>query len=117
MEATLNFWKTGKIDFVEPFVPPNIYSQIDSKGPYIDGVRKVMQHLQEMGLTTFEDFVNIHEQKLKNYLGEISDASETDIEKVELAIYFYKLLNKNTASTLLKMTTTLPSLKPKHYRI
>ncbi|MAF32998.1 MAG: PEP/pyruvate-binding domain-containing protein [Desulfobacterales bacterium] len=94
MEATLNFWKTGKIDFVEPFVPPNIYSQIDSKGPYIDGVRKVMQHLQEMGLTTFEDFVNIHEQKLKNYLGEISDASETDIEKVELAIYFYKLLKQ-----------------------
>jgi len=53
MEATLNFWKTGKIDFVKAFVPPSIFSLIDSKGPYIDGVHRVMQHLQEMGLTTF----------------------------------------------------------------
>lgn len=92
MEAILNFWETREKSLVEPFVPPSIYDQIDVRGPYIDGVYRVMSHLKGKGLSLPHDFLAINEEKLKNLLEDISGVSDEDLERVKLAASFYKLL-------------------------
>ncbi|MBW1933107.1 MAG: hypothetical protein JRI56_08865 [Deltaproteobacteria bacterium] len=40
MEAVLNFWKTRNKEGIRPFVPPDIYEQVETEEPNIDGVHK-----------------------------------------------------------------------------
>ncbi len=94
MEATLSFWKTRKKSILEPFIPPRIYNQIDTRGPYIDGIYKIMSHLKEKGVTLPDDLLTIKEEKLKRLLEDIYDVSEEDIERVELVTALYKLLHQ-----------------------
>ena len=110
MEATLYFWETREKGPLEPFVPPNIYSEIDTRGPYIDGVHKVMGHLNKKGIN-FNDFLHIHEEKLKSLLQDIAGVSVQDVERVELAITFYKLLNQKYKLDFIEMDNYLAQLK------
>ncbi len=49
MDAVLAFWITGNKAGIESFVPPDIYKQINSSGPFIDGVKRIMTMLRQQG--------------------------------------------------------------------
>jgi len=110
MEATLNFWATREKRPLEPFVPPDIYEKIDTRGPYIDGVNKIMCHLKEKGLN-IHDFLTVPEETLKGLLKDMSGVSEQDLEKVELGITFYKLLNQKYKLDFIDMDNYLSQIK------
>ncbi|UCD89322.1 MAG: pyruvate, phosphate dikinase, partial [Desulfobacterales bacterium] len=110
MEATLYFWETREKRSLEPFVPPNIYSEIDTRGPYIDGVHKVIQHLKKKGIH-FKDFLYVSKDKFKSLLQDIIGVSVQDVERVKLAITFYKLLNQKYKLDFIEMDNYLAQLK------
>lgn len=93
MEAILYFWKTRDKEWIRPFVPPDIYRQIETKGPNIDSVHRVVTYLFHAdGLKNVNDLLNIEDDRLKALLGKIPGISNLDFKKIELAIHFYKLL-------------------------
>ena len=51
MKATFNFWETKEKEILEAFVPPNIYTDINTEGPYVDGVHKVISRFKEKGIS------------------------------------------------------------------
>jgi pyruvate,orthophosphate dikinase len=111
MEATLNFWATREKSPLEPFVPPNIFEEIDTQGPYIDGVHRVMSHLNKKGVSLPDDLINIKEDEIKRLFKGISGVSEQELERVELAITFYKLLNQKYNLDFIEMDSYLAQLK------
>jgi pyruvate,orthophosphate dikinase len=111
MEATLNFWTTRDKGLIEPFVPPDIYNQIDTRGPYIDGVYKVMSFLSTKGVALPQDLITLKENEIDLILGGISDVSELDLERVELAISFYKLLHQKYKLDFIEMGNYIAQLK------
>ena len=72
MEATLNFWATRDKDPLKPFIPPAIYEEINTKGPYIDGVHKAMSHLNKKGVSVPDDLITIKEEKIQRLFKGIS---------------------------------------------
>ncbi|MFC1829957.1 pyruvate, phosphate dikinase, partial [Thermodesulfobacteriota bacterium] len=110
MEATLGFWKTRDKRRLEPFVPPDIYEEIQTEGPYIDGVHTVMQHLKKEGLR-LKEFLTVPEEAFMEHLENISDVSEEDLERVELAVIFYRLLNQKYKLDFIEMDNYLAQLK------
>ncbi|HHH84957.1 MAG TPA: pyruvate, phosphate dikinase, partial [Firmicutes bacterium] len=93
MEGTLDFWRTGSKEGIRSFVPPDVYSQIETKGPYIDGVQRVVGHFFHVrGLDDVRDLLKVEENQLKESAAEITGVSGLDKERVELAITLYKLL-------------------------
>ena len=94
MEAVLNFWKTREKSLLEPFVPPSIYSQITTKGPYIDGVHLAMTRLEQKGLNLPADLIAIKDEKIKEIFADIKEVPQVDLERLKLATSFYKLLNQ-----------------------
>jgi len=111
MEATLNFWATREKGPLKPFVPPDIYEEIDTQGPYIDGVHKAMSHLNKKGVSLPDDLITIKEDKIKRLFKGISGVSEKDLKRVELAITFYKLLNQKYNLDFIEMDNYLGQLK------
>ena len=110
MEAILKFWGTREKDPLEPFVPPNIYQKIQTRGPYINGVNKVMLYLKKKGFH-LNELLFVQEEKLKSFFQDIANVSDKDVERVELAITFYRLLNQKYKLDFIEMDNYLAQLK------
>jgi pyruvate,orthophosphate dikinase len=92
MEAALHFWQTRDKTCLKPFVPPAIYEEIDTRGPFIDGVNAILSHFTEKGIKIPDDLRILTEKKIENLLTEISDVPDVDRERITLSIAFYKAL-------------------------
>jgi pyruvate,orthophosphate dikinase len=100
MEATFNFWKTTSKEELKAYLPPDIYGRIEEKGPYIDGVSKIMRHIFSLkGMSDFSDLLTLGEEELNAVSGKFSQEHEIDIERVMLSISFYRLLNQKYCVT------------------
>lgn len=94
IEATLCFWETRNKDRLEPHVPPDIFMQIDTRGPFIDGVHRVMTQIEKSGIRIPDDCLTISDKDLADILDDVSDVTPADRERVTLAISFYRLLHQ-----------------------
>ena len=92
MEAVLHFWKTRDKALLQPFVPPNIFAQIDARGEYIDGVNALFTHLSNQGLALPEELLVEENERIQTLLAEAPGADPVDTERVALIAAFYKLL-------------------------
>jgi len=94
MEAAIRFWVTGDKAHVKPYVPPNIYDQIETDGPFIDGLQSAMQHLRARGIPLPGGLLKIKERELGRLLGEMKHLTDLDLKRVRLAVRLYKLLRQ-----------------------
>ncbi len=94
MEAVLHFWQTRDKTGLEPFVPPAIYAEIETHGPYIDGVNTIVAHLVEKGIEIPANLLTLSENKIEHLLAEISGVPDVDLDRIKLSIAFYKALNQ-----------------------
>ena len=96
-EAVLRFWTDKEKTHLQPFVPPNIYEKIEATGPYVDGVHSILSCFEERGIRIPNDLMTMTQDKLDRLFSDIipsgvSDPTEEDAERVQLAISLYKLL-------------------------
>ncbi len=94
MEAVFSFWQTKDKRPLIPYVPPAIYDQTESVGPYIDGIHRIMVCLNEDGIKTPTDLLAIPQEELTARLDRIPDAPPIDRQRILLARSYYKLLNQ-----------------------
>lgn len=95
IEAALDFWKTKSKERLKLYLPQNIYDQIESEGPYIDGVNKIMNRIfQARGLVRISDLLSLGADYMEEFAGEFTEEYRPDIERVRLAVNFYKILNQ-----------------------
>jgi pyruvate,orthophosphate dikinase len=111
MEAVLYFWQTRDKKRLVPYVPPAIYDQIDTQGPYIDGVFQIMKRLKDKGIHAPNDLLAISEKTVRQWLATIKNVPEIDLERVELAAAFYKMLNQKYNFDLIELDTYLSQLR------
>ena len=111
MEATLNFWKTRDKKFIEPFVPPTIYNQIESTGQYIDGLFTAFSKLEEKGVVIPGDLLGINEGRLSGLLENVDEVSDRDKERVKFAVVFYQLLHHKYNLDFIEMDNYLAQLE------
>ena len=111
MEAVFHFWKTRDKTSLLPYVPPAIYDQIDTHGPYIDGVFQIMAHLEKKGVLVPDKLLTASEENVRQWLEDANDESGIDRERVERAAVFYKLLNQKYNFDLIEMDAYLAPLR------
>jgi len=71
MEAVISFWDTKEKTNLEPYVPPTIFQQIDTQGPYIDGVHQVVRHLKKKGISIPGGLLSMKQPELALLLDDI----------------------------------------------
>jgi len=94
MEATFHFWTTKDKEPLRKVLPPNIFNRVKTDGPLIDGVHKVMAHLEKKGLTKKRVLLTIEDEQLAQRVAGVEGVSETDRKRVLLLIEFYRLLHQ-----------------------
>ena len=112
MEAVFQFWKTREKSNLERHVPPAIYEQIDSRGPYVDGLHRVMQRLVKKGVRIPDDLLTLAAGEIRPRLGYVPGVAEVDLERFELAVELYKLLYQKYRFHLVELEAYLTQLRP-----
>ncbi|MDL1963059.1 MAG: pyruvate, phosphate dikinase [Deltaproteobacteria bacterium] len=111
MEAIFNFWKKGEKNILKPFVPPDIYKQIAASGQYLDGIHLAMTKLEQKGLNLPADLITIKDEKIREIFADIKEVPQVDLERLELAISLYKLLNQKYNLDVVEMDHYIAQLK------
>jgi len=112
IEGVLEFWKTKKKAAVQMYVPPHIYEQVQEKGPYIEGVHRVLNALLKIeGISKVDELLHIDETSIREKLGEIRGVTEVDYDRVQMAISFYKLLYQKYYFVFTEMEAYLSQLQ------
>ena len=111
MEAVLYFWQTRDKTRLAPYVPPVIYDQIEIQGPFIDGVFQIMSRLKAKGIRNPNDLLAVSEKNIKQWLATIEGVPALDIERIELAAAFYKMLNQKYNFNLIELDAYLAQLR------
>lgn len=94
MEATILFWATGDKQGLAPYMPPNIFQQVETSGEFVDGVRKVISHLADRGVAIPKGLLEVDRERLEEMINRCSRAKPIDRKRVLLLAQFYKLLNQ-----------------------
>jgi pyruvate, orthophosphate dikinase len=111
MESTFIFWETNKKELLKPFLPPVIYRQVETSGPYVDDLQKIISHLKANDVSIPHDFLNQDEQGLKKLCWETPGVSDVDRERAELAITLYRLLYQKYYTSFTELDAYLAQLK------
>jgi len=93
IESVIKFWETKTKKCIKPFVPPLIFSQIETEGVYIDGVNKILLSLRSEGLNLPDDLLLGLDDKILDIINNIHGISSIDISRISLIVSFYKLLH------------------------
>jgi pyruvate, orthophosphate dikinase len=112
MEAVFQFWRGLEKDVLASFVPPSIYRQIDSHGPYVNGLHRAMVRLSRRGVRIPEDLSSCAPGRLRSLLGYVPSTSESDLERLELAVELYGLLCRKYRFDRVDLQDHLAQLRP-----
>ncbi len=93
MESALYYWYGKDKSVLVPFLPPNIYDQVDDDGPYLNGVHRIVNGLAHSGLMVNAGLLLKERDELKRAVDRVEEVSDTDRERVLLFSDFYKQLN------------------------
>ncbi|RLB41713.1 MAG: pyruvate, phosphate dikinase [Deltaproteobacteria bacterium] len=112
MEGVFEFWRTKKKDFVTPYIPPNIFAQVEEEGLYIDGVHTLLNKLYQVeGIKSVGDLLYVDESRLRKRLGETAGVSSVDYDRLEMAVTLYKLLCQKYRVMFTEMESYLSQLQ------
>jgi pyruvate,orthophosphate dikinase len=112
MEATFEFWRAQEKEGLAPFLPPAIFTQIDSRGPYVKGLHRIMQRLVKKGIRLPDGLLTLRPEELTPLLGFVPGVSAVDTERFGLAVEFYKLLHQKYRLGIVELENYLAQLRP-----
>ncbi len=93
IQAILLFWKTGKKELLRSFLPDEVYSEIEAKGPYFDEQHALAERIsKQLGFASMRDILEWDNDKRKAFLDRQADISEVERNRFELLVKMYKLL-------------------------
>jgi len=94
MDAALHFWATRNKEGLEKFLPPDIYDEIEERGPFIDGVSRIMSHFENEGIALPAGLLTLDDNRLTRLLDDISGVAAEEKQRVKLLLAFNKLLHQ-----------------------
>jgi len=114
MEKILEFWRTKNKKPLKKLLPPNIYNQIQTDGPNIDGLHQLIARLFDTGtISKIQDLLSLHEDEIADLLApRLQGVTKKDHQRLKLAHSFYQKLYQKYNTDMLDLDTYLNQLQP-----
>ena len=116
MKAMLKFWLTKEKDGLKEFLPPDIHRQIEPQGPYFEGIHNLMRSIfKQKGLKKIKELLDLDTEALRGIYKDSTEFNSVDLERVELAVMFYKLLVQKYSIDYLELDNYVNHLQPGYF--
>jgi pyruvate,orthophosphate dikinase len=95
MRSIFAFWKTKDKSLLLSYLPPQVLSQIQGEGQFVDDLSLLMQRLFELPeINRINDLVLIDDQKLNDFLATQKDVAPPEIRRFSLLVNMFKLVHQ-----------------------
>jgi pyruvate,orthophosphate dikinase len=94
MQAALHFWITRDKSTLAPYLPPNIFDQVETHGPFIDGVHAVLSELSPRDPDAAIRWLTGDRQRIRLEIGGTSSGDAVDRERVILFAELYRQMDQ-----------------------
>jgi len=95
IEAIFLFWKTRKKQLLRPFLPSEVYDEIETEGPFVDEQHSLAERISgQLGFVSMLDILGWDNDLRKSFLEQQVDISEVERYRFELLVQMYKLLHQ-----------------------
>ena len=113
MEAIFDFWHTLDKSPLLKLVPPDIFTQISTSGPHVDGLHLLMNELYKSGrITGTPDLLTLSSQDLEAETApDQPGVSDVDRKRLVLAQTLYQILYRKYHTDVLELDTYLDQVQ------
>jgi pyruvate, orthophosphate dikinase len=95
IKAIFLFWKSKDKTLLQPFLPVEVYNQVQLQGPFIDDQHLLIRRLwEEMSFRRIHDLLMVDQAHLSEFLGRQVDVEASEARRFELLVKMFKLLFK-----------------------
>jgi len=94
IKEVILFWKTGNKKKLMPYVPPSIYSEIETSGPFIDGPKMILTFIEAKGISLPKDYLIYTDTAVNTLIDSVKGVSDLDRFRMKTIFEFYRLLNQ-----------------------
>ncbi len=94
IKEVILFWKTGNKKRLLPYVPPSIYLEIETSGPFIDGPQNILASIESKGISLPKEYLIHTEEAIKNLIDSVEGVADLDRSRMKMIFEFYRLLNQ-----------------------
>ena len=95
IRAIFIFWKSADREELKPFLPEEVYSQVEVSGRFFDEQHILANRItSDFDVQYMDDILDLDSQQCKDYLDAQQDISTTEKRRFELLVHMYKLLDK-----------------------
>jgi len=95
IQAIFNFWLNRDKEELRPFLPYEVYRQVEISGPFIDEQHRLANRIrEELEFDTIQHLLKWDEQERQAYLEQQQDISQRERRRFELLVKMLKLLNQ-----------------------
>ena len=94
IQEVIIFWKTKDKSKLKPYVPPSIYEEIKTSGPFVDGPCRILNSIRLRGVSAPTDYLLYTEKALNSLIDNVEGVKDIDRQRVKMIFGFYRLLNQ-----------------------
>jgi len=95
IQAIFLFWKSKDKVVLSPYLPEDVYCQVQTEGEYVDGQYVLSQRFWlEMTIEKVQDILLKDQGIITEFLGRQEDIDSKEVRRFELLVQMYKLLHK-----------------------
>jgi len=99
IQAIFLFWKTRDKNLLHPFLPVEVFNQVQVNGPFVDGQHLLVQRLwDELSFKRINDLLAVDQEAVTEFLRRQEDIDANEVRRFELLVKMYRLLYKSTCS-------------------
>ena len=95
IEAIFLFWITLEKERLEPFLPSEVYEEIDTTGPFVDEQHRLAGRIRDqLGFRTMQDILAWENEARQGFLDQQVDIVPVERIRFGLLVQMYKLLHQ-----------------------
>lgn len=95
IQEVFNFWITRDKEPLSAFVPPEIFEQIETTGPFIDELHILVTRIRDrLNLTSMDDILTWKKKERKQFLNNQKDISVMERRRFDNLVQMYRLVHQ-----------------------
>ncbi len=95
IKEIFEYWRTKNKSGLSPFLPPEIFNQLETDGPTLEEFHGIIKRIyEEKRFGTPEELLGLAEADLEALMTEVPSGSETPKRQVALLVKMFRLMNQ-----------------------
>ncbi len=95
IQEIYQFWITGEKTSLQPYLPEEVFEEIETKGPFVDELQRLTRRIKlDHHFNSMDDILSWGKKEIKIFLNNQRDISAVERRRFDLLVQMYRLVHQ-----------------------